>query len=343
VAKALKLAISAVVGAAVIGWGARIVVASPDREPPPPTFAYVTNQGSETVSVIDLATFKVATEIKVPGHPAGIAVSPRGDRVYVTAPDAHDIAVIDTATNTVTKRISVGGGPLGIAVHPFNNLLYVADWYSTNLMVIDPATDAIVARIEVGKSPSGVAVYANDKGTRILTADRDSNTVSVIDGTTNKKVGEIAVGSRPFGVTFAFGDGNIAYTANVGSDDVSVIDLNKMATIATVPVGRRPYAVAVTNARVFVTDQYSGTVTAFYFGTHQPPDQQGYQARSVSDAATIEACDHPEGIEYDWQSNQLYVACWFDNVLIRIDATTFAVTGRVTVGDGPRAFGKFLK
>lgn len=308
----------------------RAAYASPDREPPAPKFAYITNQGSETVSVVDLATFHVIAEIKVPGHPAGIAVSPKGERVYVTAPDAHDVAVIDTVTNTVVERIPVGGGPLGIAVNPFTGLIYVADWYSTRLTVIDPVTKATVAHIEVGQSPSGVAIYANESGTRILTADRDSNAVSVIDGATHQRIGQIPVGTRPFGVSFAFGDGNIAYTANVGSDDVSMIDLAKMAVVATMPVGRRPYAVAVTNAFVFATDQYGGTVSVFHRGTNTV-------------AATIQACDHPEGITYDWQSNVLYVACWFDNALIRIDATSLKVTGRVTVGDGPRAFGLFLR
>jgi YVTN family beta-propeller protein len=264
----------------------------------------------------------------VPGHPAGVAVSPGGDRVYVTAPDAHDIAVIDTATNTVVKRIPVGGGPLGIAVHPASGVIYVADWYSTFLIALDPATDAVIARIEVGQSPSGVAI--SDNGAVILTADRDSNQVSVIDAATNRRTGQIAVGMRPFGVTFAAGSSTIAHTANVGSDDVSMIDLATMAVTGTVSVGRRPYASADSGRHVFVTDQYGATVSVFETGSRKK-------------VATIQACDHPEGIQYDDRAGLVYIACWFDNELIRIDAATFKVTGRVSVGDGPRAFGQFLR
>ena len=109
-----------------------------------------------------------------------------------------------------------------------------------------------------------------------------------------------------------------------------MIDLEKMAVIATIPVGRRPYAVAATALHVFVTNQYGGTVSVF-------------QPSSYVKDATIEACDHPEGINYDWQTATIFVACWFDNTLIRIDESTLTITGRVEVGDGPRAFGQFLR
>jgi len=289
--------------------------------------AYVTNQGSQTVSVVDLESWTVTATIAVPGKPAGISLSPVRPEFYVTAPDAHDIAVIDQASKTVIRRIQTGGGPVGIAAHPTSGLIYVADWYTHQIAVADPQTGAVLSRIDVGQSPSGVAITPD--GSTILTADRDSDAVSVIDAATNTRLASIKVGARPFGITLD-AQGTRAFTANVGSDDVSVIDLITRSVIATVAVGRRPYAVAVTSQQAFVTDQYGGTVTVFDLATMKP-------------VKTIEACDHPEGINYDPVRNAVYIACWFDNTLIRIDATSLTVTGTVKVGDGPRAFGNFLR
>ena len=311
----------------LVCWGVSAAPASPGAPLCAPTQAYIVNQGSETVSVVDLATLAVVATIPVNGKPAGVAISPGGGKVYVTAPDAHDVAVIDTTLGAVIARFAVGGGPLGIAVHPVSGAIYVADWYSKALHVIDPLTGAVLANLEAGQSPSGIALTSN--GARALTADREDNTVSVFDTATNLRIAQIAVGQRPFGVTID-PSGDIAYTANVGSNDVSVIDLAALRVIATVPVGRRPYAVAVSTHNVFVTDQYGGTVTVF-------------QRDNRAVVATIPACDHPEGINYDWTTGQIYVACWFDNELIRIDATALKITGRVKVGDGPRAFGDFLR
>ncbi len=297
---------------------------------PLPLYAYVTNQGSETVSIVDLARMVTLDTIKVPGKPAGVALSPQLDQLYVTAPDAHDIAVIDLATGTVARRIPIGGGPLGIAVSPVNGLVYVADWYSRRLVEVDPKSGAITAEFEVGQSPSGIAITPDGKFA--LTADRESDTVSIVDvshspqSDPNPRATSIKVGSRPFGITLT-GD-RYAYTANVGSDDVSIVDVAKRAVIATVPVGRRPYAVALSQDRAFVSDQYGGTVTVFDLATNLK-------------VATIPVGDHPEGIAYDGYG-AVYVACWFDNTLVRIDAATLKVTGKVEVGDGPRAFGTFL-
>ena len=58
---------------------------------------------------------------------------------------------------------------------------------------------------------------------------------------------------------------------------------------------------------------------------------------------TIEACDHPEGIEADAAGTSVYVACWGENLLLKIAAASLEITGKADVGDGPRAFGKFLR
>ena len=162
-----------------------------------------------------------------------------------------------------------------------------------------------------------------------LSADRDSNQISIIDIEARKVTATVPVGERPFGITIDAA-GKRAYTANVASDDVSVIDLAERKVIGTVKVGKRPYAVAFAADKGFVTDQYVGYGTVFDTAT----------LRRIK---TIEACDHPEGIEADAAGSAVYVACWGDNLLLRIDAAKLADFGKVAVGDGPRAFGKFLR
>ena len=59
--------------------------------------------------------------------------------------------------------------------------------------------------------------------------------------------------------------------------------------------------------------------------------------------ATIAIGDYPEGIEATPDGTAVYVACWADNVLQRVEVETLSVTGSAAVGDGPRAFGAFLR
>lgn len=47
------------------------------------SYAYITNGGSNTVSVIDTATNAVVATVTVGAGPSGVAVNPAGTRVYV--------------------------------------------------------------------------------------------------------------------------------------------------------------------------------------------------------------------------------------------------------------------
>jgi YVTN family beta-propeller protein len=289
--------------------------------------ALTTNQPADTLSFVDLSTMKAVAEIKIGGKPAGIALSPDKTKAYLTAPDSTELVEVDAVSRKVTRRLKLGGGPVGVAVHPTRPEIYVADWYTHKVIVIDAKTFTVLCNIAVGRSPSGLAVTPD--GRLLLSADRESDTVSIVDIADRKKIASIPVGKHPFGITID-PEGKRAYTANVKSDDVTVIDIGARKVIGTVPTGRRPYAVALADGRGFSTDQYGGSVTAFDLATLKP-------------LKTIRACDHPEGIEAGPARTNVYVACWGDNLLLRIDPQSLVITGKAKVGNGPRAFGKFIR
>jgi YVTN family beta-propeller protein len=77
--------------------------------------AYITNQSSNTVSVIDTVTNTVSATIPVGLTPFGVAVSPDGSKVYVANISSNTVSVIATATNTVSATIPVGLPPHFVA------------------------------------------------------------------------------------------------------------------------------------------------------------------------------------------------------------------------------------
>ena len=91
-----------------LGLMARPAVAAP--------FAYVANEGSANVSVIDTATNKVVATVPVGNNPFGVAVTPVGTHVHVTnlsLGSGNTVSVINTASNTVVATVTVGVPPLG--------------------------------------------------------------------------------------------------------------------------------------------------------------------------------------------------------------------------------------
>jgi YVTN family beta-propeller protein len=135
---------------AVLAMGLGLL-ASPAEAAP---FAYVVNNGDNTVSVIDTATNAVVgTPIPVGGLPNGVAITPDGTHAYVANAGGNTVSVIDTATNTVeAATIAVGESPVAVAVTPDGKHAYVANHFG-NVSVIDTATNTVVATVPAGGVP----------------------------------------------------------------------------------------------------------------------------------------------------------------------------------------------
>jgi len=84
--------------------GANPATASPGR-------AYVSNNGSDTVTVVDTATNTVIAVIPVGDRPRGLAVTADGARVFVANEGDNTVSVISTASNTVVATVPVGRAP----------------------------------------------------------------------------------------------------------------------------------------------------------------------------------------------------------------------------------------
>ena len=126
--------------------------------------AYVTNVGSDNVSVIRTSDNTVVTTVAVGREPQEVAVTPDGAFAYVTNGFSNNVSVIRTADNTVVTTVAVGISPTGVAVTPDGAFAYVTNFLSNNVSVIRTADNTVVTTVAVGISPSGVAVTPTPAG-----------------------------------------------------------------------------------------------------------------------------------------------------------------------------------
>jgi len=197
---------------------------------------YVANFIGDTVSVIDLKTNKVVTEIKIGNGPTDIALS--SSWIYIANALSGDVSVIDIATNKVIATIPIGGRPSGIAAS--ESKVYVANYADDSISVIDTSTNRVVATIKVGEGPMALALTPDNS--RLLVANSRSDNVTVIDTASNKVKATISVGDRPISIAIS---GAKAYVINNYSDNISVIDINTNGVIKMMPilpVGETPRA-----------------------------------------------------------------------------------------------------
>jgi YVTN family beta-propeller protein len=278
-------------------------------------FAYVTNETSSNVSVIDTATNNVEATIRVgSGLPGPVAVTPDGEHVYVgvrgqTTSD-DNVSVIDAASNTVVAKVPLAVAA-AIAITPDGKRAYVVAARSLPEpeprgpgFVIDTASNTVVAHFEgdnIAIAPDGKA-YVTHSG---------DGTVSVIATATNTVVGTpFRVGFDPTAIAITR-DGKHLYVAirpligvppGPGERNISVIDTASKTVVATGP-NFSPVGIAITpdGKHVYVTED-RGT----------PPNHRGFV--SVIDTADntvvaeLDVPPSPGGIAITPDGRHAYVA-----------------------------------
>ena len=101
------------------------------------TYAYVTNEGSGTLSVIDVATHQVTGTIKVGDKPRGIAASPDGSRLYISDQGGRLIER-DVFMGVESGRVALGHSPEAVYFDPDGKLLAVALEEDDSIALVDP-------------------------------------------------------------------------------------------------------------------------------------------------------------------------------------------------------------
>jgi YVTN family beta-propeller protein len=144
-------------------------------------FAYVSNGGSNTVSVLDLVYLRQDRTLQVGVAPTGLAVNPNRDEVYVvnagTPSGNGSVSVIDTTSNTVVATIPVHKLPYSIDVDHDGHRAYVANSGSNTVSVIDLDRRREVAVAGTGEQP-GLARISPDMRSLVVT-NRGSGSVSI--------------------------------------------------------------------------------------------------------------------------------------------------------------------
>jgi YVTN family beta-propeller protein len=144
-------------------------------------FAYVSNGGSNTVTVLDLVYMRQDRTLQVGTQPTGLAVNPKRNEVYVvntgTPAGNGSVSVIDTTSNSIVATIPVHKLPYSIDVDAEGHRAYVANSGSNTVSVIDLDARREVAVAGTGEKP-GLARISPDMRSLVVT-NRGSGSVSI--------------------------------------------------------------------------------------------------------------------------------------------------------------------
>ena len=209
---------------------------------PQENLAFVANENSGTISVIDTNSFTVTKEIEVGKIPHNIRFDSTGNTAYVTLQGEDKIAIIDVKNLEMTDSISVEKLPHNLDLSSDDKYLYAANIGTRDVAVIDLQTKEIIKRISVSAGHHGIDV-TND-GKRIYVSGIGSDKVNVIDVESLEIIKQIDVGEGPHGIR-ASQDGTKIYVSITTTNEIQIIDSKTLDIIDTVQTGNTPFWISI--------------------------------------------------------------------------------------------------
>jgi len=144
---------------------------APARDPQ----LWVSNEVSNTISVIAPRTNAVTATITVGKRPRGLVLSPDRRTVYVALGQDDAVGVIDVAQGKLTRTIPAGRDPELVAVSPDGATVFVSNEEIAHASGVGVQTGRIKFSTQVGVEPEGIAVSPD--GSKVYVTAETSNTV----------------------------------------------------------------------------------------------------------------------------------------------------------------------
>lgn len=184
---------------------------------------YTSNGKANTVSVFDINTNEIKTQIAVGENPNAIVYDAYSKRILVANDKGNSLSIIDPVADTVLATVALGGQP-AMMVTDETGKIFVTIRDKNAVAVLDKR-NAVVANWTLGKGkmPRGLAID-NDMRRLFVACNKSLVVVNTMDGNV---VTSIAIGADCGGVAFdpmykeiytANGDGTLSMILELTQD-----------------------------------------------------------------------------------------------------------------------------
>jgi YVTN family beta-propeller protein len=170
-------------------------------------FAYVVNQSSNNVSIVDLTNLVTIGYVDNNGfivsNPSVIHFSPDISKALLLSQGNNAVYVIDPVQNKIVSEINAGAFPFSMPVHvdisPDSTKAYVTNPTSNKVSIIDMATETVTGYVNAGAFPFDYpyGIQFSQNGLFAGVTNFNGNTVSVITVATDSVTQYVNQGSFP--------------------------------------------------------------------------------------------------------------------------------------------------
>jgi YVTN family beta-propeller protein len=304
-------------------------------------FAYVTNGGSDTLTVLDVVNIRLDREIQVGQNPVAVTANPKRNEIYVVnagrGASNGSISVVDSETNAVVATIPVHRDPQNLDVAPSGDIAYVANAGSNSVSVLDLNSRREIAVVGVGEHPQEARVSPDGKS--VVVPNRMGHSVSIVDART-LQVRKILEGCPGASDAVILADSSKAFVACSAGHQIMAIALARPsestsssliagrpdALEALLDVGQAPVSLALKpdGGELFVSNSDSNSISEIITSTN---DVGGAYLMGAHPVRGVVSNDNSFLFVSNSHSQELSVYAIDDGKR----------AGSIHVGDGPQA------
>jgi DNA-binding beta-propeller fold protein YncE len=232
---------------------------------------YTSNGRLNNVTVFDLKTNEILTQIATGANPDAIMYEPFAKKIITNNGRSKNLSIIDPEKNIVIDSVALDGKPEE-AVSDGKGKLFVNLEDKSEIAVVDLKTFKVIDRwsLSPGEGPSGLAIDAETK--RLFSGCSDSKLLIVMDATNGKIIDKLPIGEGSDGTTFDAGK-KIIFVPNGRDGTISAFEeknANEFVSMGTITTKA--------GARTITIDKKTG-VLFLPTAEFEPADPQNSNAR----------------------------------------------------------------
>jgi YVTN family beta-propeller protein len=200
-------------------------------------YAYVTNYGNNTVSVISTVSHVIIGTITGFNEPfqinfPNLDISPVTSNGVVSNFGNNTVSIINQSFRTKVGTITGFNEPVGVSFNPDGSLLYVSNYGNGTVSIVNTLTRSKVGTITGFNEPYDL--HTDTSGQLLYVADFGDNSIKIVDLHSDTIVHTITGGfNEPSGITFDKQAG-FGYVTNYGSGNVVILSISSNSVVGVV-------------------------------------------------------------------------------------------------------------
>ncbi len=167
---------------------------------------FVTNLGSGSVTVLDVADQKVIETVNTGEGTEGLTLTNDGTELWITNRASDTISILDSGTFDILQTMYSEGFPIRAETSPDGRFVAVSNARASSVTVFDVTTREKVATVST-KTPEvsdgmPIGLTFSDDGSRLYVANSNADQIVVINTSSWKVMETFKTGATPDGIAY---------------------------------------------------------------------------------------------------------------------------------------------